>query len=183
MFWRLCGVLAAAAFLALYAIAMFLDSRYVFGKNYLSDLGVSEGAWAFNSGLIIAGLLYIAFALQGFGPALGRGALGRLATGMLVLSGAFLICIGIFTEDFGEVHTAFSYAFFLETLVAVGVVDLTLLRTRALGVFGPAVSSACLVFGLVLLPFGGTPLVETLAVFDIVIWGVLLSARLATAHR
>src|SRR5512136_550031 len=43
----LCGIVAVVAFLALYVIAMSLDSTYVFGKNYLSDLGVSNGAWAF----------------------------------------------------------------------------------------------------------------------------------------
>jgi len=177
--FRLCGLFGAIAFLSLYLIAMSLDSGYVFGENYLSDLGVSDGAWAFNSGLLVAGVLFIAFALFGLGPELGKGIVGRLSTGLMTLSALLLMSIGIFTEDAGDIHGVLSYAFFLETLVTVEVVDLALFKTRVLGLFGPAVSTGCLVYGLGLLPFGGTPLVETLAVFDIVVWGVLVSVALA----
>ena len=176
---RLCGLFGTLVFLALYLVAMSLDSVYVFGENYLSDLGVREGAWAFNSGLIIAGILYVLFSLFGLGPELGKDVLGRLGTAMMVLSALLLVSIGIFTEDAGDIHGVVSYAFFLETLATVAVVDLALYKTRILGLFGPVVSTACLIFGLGLLPFGGTPLVETLAVFVIIIWGVLISVRLA----
>jgi hypothetical membrane protein len=182
-FWRLCGLFGAGAFLTLYIIAMSLDDQYVFSENYLSDLGVRDGALAFNSGLIIAGILYIAFALFGLGPELGKDIVGLLGTGLLVLSGVLLINIGIFTEDAGDIHGVISVAFFLETLVAIGAVDITLFRTRALGLFGPAVTTACFVFGIALMPFGGTPLVETLAVFDIIAWGIPMSVWLAVKGR
>jgi len=178
-FWRLSGLFGAVAFLLLYIAAMSLDEGYVFGENYLSDLGVSSGAWAFNSALIVAGVLFIAFALFGLSRQLGRGIVGKLGTGMMVLSALLLISIAIFTEDAGDIHGVLSVAFFLETLVTVGVVDLGLVRTKSLGLFGPVVCTACLAFGLCLLPFGGTPLVETLAVLDIVVWGILISMRLA----
>ncbi len=177
--WRLCGLFGAIAFLFLYVIAIALDSQYVFGENYLSDLGVSEGAWAFNGGLFIAGVLYVLFALFGLDKKLGRNWIGRLGVGLMVLSGSLLFSIGVFTEDSGDIHGVLSYSFFLETLVTIAVVDIALFRTRSLGLFGPSVSTGCLVFGLLLLPFGGTPLVETLAVFDIVVWGVLISLWLA----
>jgi hypothetical membrane protein len=177
--WRSCGLLGAAAFLVLYVVAMSLDSHYVLGENYLSDLGVSEGAWAFNSGLILAGLLMMPFAVRGIGPELGRGLVGMVGTVLLLVSALLLISIGIFTEDAGEIHGIVSVAFFLETLVTVGVIDLGLFRSKTLGLFGPVVSTACFVFGICLLPFGGTPLVETLAVFDIILWGILISGRLA----
>ena len=159
----------------LYLIAMSLDSGYVFGKNYLSDLGVSQGAWAFNSGVVTAGLMMMVFSWRGIGPVLGRALLARLGAALLALSGLLLVSIGIFTENSGEVHTVVSYAFFLETLVTVAVIDLGLYASRALGMLGPTVSTAALAFGIGLLPFGGTPLVETLAVLDIIAWGVLLS--------
>ena len=181
--WRLCGLVGAMVFLLLYFVAMSLDSVYVFGENYLSDLGVREGAWAFNSGLIIAGILYVLFSLFGLGPELGRDILGRLGTGMMVLSALLLVSIGIFTENAGDVHGVVSYAFFLETLVTIAVVDVAFFKTRTLGLFGPVVSTASLIFGLCLLPFGGTPLVETLAVFVIIVWGVLVSVRLALKDK
>jgi len=181
--WRLCGLLGAIAFLTLYLIAMSMDDQYVFGRNYLSDLGVSDGALAFNSGLIIAGALYIVFAVLGLAPSLGRDIVGRLGAWLLVISGALLISIGIFTENAGDIHRVISVAFFLETLVAIGIVDLGLFRTKSLGFFGPAITTACFVFGMALLPFGGTPLVETLAVFDIIAWGVPISVWLALKAR
>ncbi len=166
-------------FIVLYVAAMSLDSGYVFGKNYLSDLGLSEGANEFNAGLIVAGALYVLFSVFGFGPTLGANWLGRLSTGLMILSAVLLISIGIFTENSGDIHRVISYSFFLETLVTVAVVDFALLRTRALGTYGVAVTTASLIFGLALLPFGGTPLVETLAVLDIISWGILVSVRLA----
>ena len=180
--WRLCGLFGATAFLILYTIAMSLDDQYTFGENYLSDLGVREGAWAFNSGLMIAGFFFVAFSIFGLRPALGKALLGKLGTGLLVTSAILLINIGIFTEDAGDIHGIISVAFFLETLVAIGVVDLALYRTRSLGLLGPVTSTACFVFGLGLLPFGGTPLVETLAVLDIIAWGVPISLMLTSKH-
>ncbi len=178
-FWRLCGLLGAVVFLALYLVAITLDSRYTFGKNYLSDLGVGEGANEFNAALMISGVFYILFSLFGFGPVLGNNTEGRIATGMMVLSALLLVTIGIFTENSGDIHGILSHSFFLETLVTLAVVDFVLIRTKALGWFGVIVSLACLVIGVGLLPFGGTPLVETIAVLVIIAWGMLISVRLS----
>jgi len=177
---RLSGLLGAFAFLVLYSVAATLDSRYVFGENYLSDLGVGEGAWAFNSGLIVAGLMLVVFSYFGLGPVLGKGVLRILGTVLLMVSAILLMGIGVFTENAGDIHRALSLAFFLEALIAVGVVDVALYKSRSLGRFGPAVSTASFVFGICLLPFGATPLVETIAVFDIIAWGVLISIGLVT---
>jgi len=58
----MCGILAPIVFLIFYLVAWSLSPWYDFGGNYLSDLGVGEGAWAFNTGAVVAGLLAIPFA-------------------------------------------------------------------------------------------------------------------------
>ena len=173
-----CGLSAAVSFTVLYSIAMSLDSGYVFGKNYLSDLGVSDGAWAFNAGVIIAGALFIPFAAFGIRPALGKGAAGTVCVAMMGIAGLFLIGVGIFTEDSGDIHGVVSYGFFLTMLANLGIAAFALFRSKSLGRFGYSLTLVVFLFGLALLPMGGNPLSETLAVLSIILWGLLIGVAL-----
>jgi len=174
----LCGLVAVVLFLVLYMIAMSLDSTYVFGKNYLSDLGVSNGAWAFNAALILTGLLLMPFSILGLGPALGDKMWAMISKIMLVIAALFLVSIGVFTEDAGDIHGVVSYGFFLTMLVAFVFVALALHKTQYLGESGYGFTLLVFVFGLILLPMGGDPLSETVAVFGIVVWGLVTGSLL-----
>jgi hypothetical membrane protein len=173
-----CGLVACASFVGLYSVAMSLDSEYVFGKNYLSDLGVREGAWAFNSGLILAGILFLVFDLLGVRPVLGKRLLDRAAVAMLVIGAAFLMLIGIFTEDAGDIHGFVSYGFFLSMLVALGLTTECMYRSRYLGRLGYVVPLVIFLLGISLLPMSGNPLSETIAVLGILSWGLVTSIAL-----
>ena len=179
----ICGLVAIVSFVTLYSIAVSLDSSYMFGENYLSDLGVSDGAWAFNSGVIIAGALFIPFAVFGLRPALGNGMLPIACTVLMAISGLFLISIGIFTEDAGDVHGTVSYGFFLTMLVTLGLVAYALIRSKILGRFGYLVTLVIFMFGLAVLPMGGNPLSETLAVLGILLWGLLIGIALLITDK
>lgn len=174
------GLVAIASFLVLYSIAAFSDPEYTFGENYLSDLGVGEAAWAFNSALILCGAFFLAFAAFGIGPVLGTDVFSRVAFALLVLCAVFLINIGIFTEDYGDLHGFFSYAFFLTFLATLGVLTATLYRSKALGRAGLGVTAATFVFGMMLASFGTGPMVETVAVFALVVWGSAICALILT---
>jgi hypothetical membrane protein len=174
----LCGLAAVVAFVALYSLAMHLDTEYVFMENYLSDLGVREGAWAFNSGVIAAGLLFMVMDVLAVAPALGRGRAATASVALLVLAAAFLMGVGVFTEDAGGLHGFVSYGFFLTMLVALGILSYVLYTGGSLGTPALIATLAALVFGLALLPFGGTPPVETLAVLAILAWGLFMSVML-----
>ena len=174
----LCGLVAVALFLVLYIIAMSLDSTYVFGKNYLSDLGVSDGAWAFNAAVILTGLLLIPFSVLGLGPALGSTIWAVTSKIVLVIAALFLVSVGVFTEDAGDIHGVVSYGFFLTMLVAFAFIVLALHRTKYLGESGYGFTLLVLIFGLILLPMGGDPLSETLAVLGIIIWGFIMGCLL-----
>jgi hypothetical membrane protein len=174
----LCGLGAVVAFLVLYMIAMSLDSTYVFGKNYLSDLGVSNGAWAFNAALILCGLLLMPFAVLGLGPALGDKMWAMISKILLVIAALFLVSIGVFTEDSGDIHGVVSYGFFLTMLVAFVFVAQTLHKSKYLGKSGYGSTLLVFVFGTSLLPMGGNPLSETLAVLGIIVWGLVMGCLL-----
>ncbi|MCX6658506.1 MAG: DUF998 domain-containing protein [Euryarchaeota archaeon] len=174
----LCGLGAVVAFLILYMIAMSLDSTYVFGKNYLSDLGVSKGAWAFNAALILTGFLLIPFSVLGLGPALGDTMWAVISKVMLVISALFLVSVGVFTEDAGVIHGIASYGFFLTMLVAFAFGALALYRTEYLGKSGYGFTLLVLIFGLILLPMSGDPLSETVAVLGIIVWGLVMECLL-----
>lgn len=172
------GLLAVASFSVLYTVAATQDPGYTFLENYLSDLGVGPAAWAFNSALMVSGALIFAFSLFGLYPLLGRSAPSRAACALLVAAGTLLVNVGIFTEDYGDTHFAFSIAFFLTLLAALGAIAYAFHLTGALGRPGTAASAAAFAFGLVLLGMGIGPFTETLAVLAAMAWGAAVSVMM-----
>jgi hypothetical membrane protein len=173
--WLSLGIIAPSLFLVLYSVAMASDPDYAFGKNYLSDLGVGPGAWAFNSALVVTGFLLVLFSMMGVRPMLGGLAISKVATMFLAIDGVLLASIGIFTEDYDPEHYIFSVSFFLMFLLTVVLMTVAMWKTKVLGTFGYAFSAVIVVFGLILLPMGGDPFSETAAVLSIIIWGVGIS--------
>lgn len=173
---------AALAFIILYLAAMSMDPEYVFFENYLSDLGVREGAWAFNSGVIIAGLLFLAMDFLAVAPTMGKSRAATASVALLAIAALFLVGVGVFTEDAGDIHGIVSYGFFLTMLAALGVLSYALHKGDPLGRRAFVATLAAFLFGLALLPFGGTPAVETLAVLAIIAWGLFISVELFRAE-
>lgn len=173
-----CGLLSVVAFSILYAIAATRDPGYTFLENYLSDLGVGPAAWAFNSALMLSGALILAFSVLGVLPLLGRTLPSSAGAALLGAAGVLLVNVGIFTEDYGDTHFAFSIAFFLTLLAALGAIAYAFHLTGALGRPGTAASAAAFVFGLVLLGMGIGPFTETLAVLAAMAWGTAVSVMM-----
>jgi len=177
-FGALCGILAVVVFCVLYTMAMSLDSEYTFGENYLSDLGVREGAWAFNSGLVIAGVLLVLFTLYGLAPLVGRQKRNLPSLVMTTMGGSLLVTIGVFAEDYGDIHTVVSVWFFLSMWAGTILLTEVFYRTRALGRVGWVVSALTALLGIPLVALGGTPLSETISVMAILGWGFTISVAM-----
>lgn len=171
----LCGLVAPLVFLTLYGTAVSLDPAYDFGEDYLSDLGVGPGAWAFNTAVIAAGILVLLFAAAGLNSSLGWKGLAGAGRILLALAGVALAGVGVFPEDAGRLHTGVSVAFFLLVFIALGVLFRPFWKTNAVGKAGTGVTGAGVLLGALLLAFDGSPLTETIAVLGIVVWGLIVS--------
>ncbi|MCL2786239.1 MAG: DUF998 domain-containing protein [Methanomassiliicoccaceae archaeon] len=125
IFIGLAALLAVIVFGLSWYTAAHSDPAWVFGTNFLSDLGVSD-IWAanmfFNMGCLFAGILFIWF---GLGLLLSNGKVVERAAGLLVvISGLAMALIGIITE--GEsLHAPIAYAAF-----GVGFLALILLALK-----------------------------------------------------
>src|SRR5256712_3168528 len=72
-------------------------------KNYISDLGVGPAALIFDPSIIVVGLAVLAtawFLLRAFRD--------RILSIVVALAGVGAIAVGVFTEDFGVIHSLVS---------------------------------------------------------------------------
>jgi Predicted membrane protein len=111
---RLYGLVAAWAAYPFIAAAVALSPWFSIYDNALSDLGNygRQGgvAFVFNAGLVVAGLFAAAA-----GVAIGRAVGSRWALPWAItisLAGVDLALVGVFSEDFGWIHSVVSVALF-----------------------------------------------------------------------
>lgn len=170
-----CAPSACVVFTALYIVAVFEDPEYAIFENYLSDLGVGPGAWAFNAGAIIGGCLLAFFAMGGVRSYFSDGMLMKGGSLLLAASGVFLVGVGMFTEDAGDVHVLTSYAFFISAFMSLAMLasGRLLLVGTIFDPFAFASASSFLVGMAVVFAAGAKPLAETMAVFTLLAWGLL----------
>lgn len=144
-FAGICGLAApiVAFTCILAAIASYAPFNWV--TNALSDLGVQAGVTApiFNFGLVISGLLFLVFAVGLFQSA-GKSVVGKVGAFVLCLACVWLVCIGVFNENFNPLHFYVSVAFFvcmpISLLILVG--DFWFTGQRKLSLFTLAIGLA-----------------------------------------
>jgi hypothetical membrane protein len=100
--------IAATQFVFGLIVSEALYSGYSIADNYISDLGVGPSAMYFNSSVFLMGLLMIigAYFLQ-------RAFDFKILTVLLVLTAVGAMGVGVFTEDFGVIHSVVSLIAFL----------------------------------------------------------------------
>src|SRR3990172_349550 len=172
-----CGLVAAFSFLAFFLTATLLDPMWRMGGMWLSDLGVRQAAWAFNTGCVLAGLLIIPFALSA--PHLfHRGPLTWAGAAFFMHAGVFLVGVGVFTEHFGVIHGIVSFGFFGSLLLGWILMPLPMHRTPAFGGYGGFLNLGALgvTFGSMALFNAFT--VEAVVVLVAVYWGIITAGLL-----
>ena len=122
IFVGLAALLAVSVFGLSWYVAALSDPTWMFGTNYLSDLGVSD-EWSskmfFNLGCLFAGILFIWF---GLGLLLSKaGKLERTAGLLAVIAGLTMAMIGIIVET-EDMHKYIAY-----TTFGTGVLTLAVL--------------------------------------------------------
>lgn len=118
------GILALAVIIA--AIVMSAaTSGWEFGLNSISDLGVMDGSLIFNVGLIMAGILFIAY---GTGRATYDTGLYGAGAICAALAGIGIVLLAVFNLDMGSGYmhylSAMWAALFLATAMIVNSIQL-----------------------------------------------------------
>ncbi|MFX1604642.1 MAG: DUF998 domain-containing protein [Promethearchaeota archaeon] len=90
-------------------------SMFNHAVSELGELGVSELAWMFNSGLFLAGILFIPFMI-GLGLYLDN-IVGKLAAVGGVYSAVSVALVGVYPMNFIYEHTITAMSFFLSGMV------------------------------------------------------------------
>ena len=115
MFLRLggiCGIMGSVLPLVLVLSATFLSTWFSWNTNALSELGVGEQAYLFNSAMLIGGVLNFLFAI-GLYEYFGRGRLLRAGAVSIMLSSICLALVGVFTLDYHDQHVIAAIGYFV----------------------------------------------------------------------
>jgi len=170
----LAGIGTSFAAIHLFTYATFLNPEYVFGRDFLSDLGESQYSWPFNLSTIVAGGFLAWFGWISLKPILQPSVRTRIGLAALSISGVFLMLVGIFPSSLGLIHIAVAGGFF----IAISAGLLLLYKSMALSpVLGLPVAVAAVLASTLSIAFVITmdPGIETAAAFSHLI-GILITS-------
>jgi len=178
-FALLCGVIGPIVPLSFIAFAIAYSPWFNWFNNALSDLGVSEAALIFNSGLIIGGILATIFAI-GLMQIFEKQFLGFVGAFALFLSTISLCAIGVFPESTGRIHLYFSLSFFALLAVSVLLIGAALMRESSQRYLGLFSILTVLVAGVAVaaVPHEGAAIPEIIASLAASVWSIVLSMKL-----
>ena len=173
------GLLAILVWLVLYFIAAASLPGYDLRTNQVSDLGnpSSPGAWAFNAACILAGLLFLPFALAIPGALAGRTA--KAGGGLLIGAEAFLVLVGVFPEESpNNLHVLVSGGFFILLLISALVLAYPLHESRDFGRLTGYLAGATAAASLATIVTRAEPFIEHITVFLGLLWSARAAGRM-----
>lgn len=191
-FWfkiaAVCGILTPIIAFTCILMAIVLYPQFSWTENALSDLGIVEGAVSiiFNSGLIVSGILALAFAI-GVQNYLNKSLMGKVGAFLFALDAIALIAIGAFPEKTAP-HFPASVAFFVLFPIAMLFIGATLTKRgeKPMAVF----SLLAAIFSIVVwifqynVGFGrGVAIPETLTALAVSAWALVLGFKMLKQQR
>ncbi len=102
-FGGFCGILGSVLSIVLVLAATVLSPWFRWENNALSELGVGEVSWLFNSAMLIGGVLIFFFAL-GIREYFDGNRLVRVGVNLVIIASVFLALVGVFTVDMRVMH-------------------------------------------------------------------------------
>jgi hypothetical membrane protein len=141
------GIIGSILPLVMILASTAVEKSFSWNKNALSDIGVSQTAWLFNSALIVGGLLNLLFAI-GLRNYLGKTKYLKIGVSLLTVSSISLSLVGVFTENYNAIHVFVALGYLLlaplglicisrgEESKKFGKVSLTLGIIALLAIFG-----------------------------------------------
>ena len=106
------GIISSTLPLIMILASTVLEKSFSWNKNALSDIGVSQTAWLFNSALIVGGLLNLLFAI-GLRNYLGKTRWLKIGVSLLIVSSISLALVGVFTENYNIIHALVALGYLL----------------------------------------------------------------------
>lgn len=176
----ICGILGPLIALILIFTAVAYSPWFVWEKDALSDLGVSDVAPLFNSAVIIAGILNLFFAL-GVRRSLGDTKLSNVGSMALILGGASLSLVGVFTLETPILHAAVSLGYFVIFPLALIIIGVAMMQgsSRSSGITTILAGVAALIAIFGVAPFyEGLAIPEILEALILAAWTEVMGVRL-----
>ena len=112
------GIISSTLPLIMVFASTVLEKTFSWNRNALSDIGVSQNAWLFNSALIVGGLLNLLFA-AGLRKYLGKNRWMKRGVSLLIVSSVSLALVGIFTENYLILHALVALGYLLLTPIGI----------------------------------------------------------------
>jgi hypothetical membrane protein len=113
------GIISSTLSLIMILAATLLEKSFSWNNNALSDIGVSQTAWLFNSALIVGGLLNFLFAI-GLRNYLAKTNWNKIGASLLIVSSISLALVGVFTENYDQIHALVAIGYLL--LAPIGII-------------------------------------------------------------
>jgi hypothetical membrane protein len=161
-----------------------LSPWFSWTNNAISDLGVSDVAFTFNSGLMLTGLLLSVLAIS-FARMNRESRLSLAGAIVLFVTGVSVVCVGVFTENFMHLHILFSLICFLSLILSSILFGLHFAfnrETRGIGIL--ALSAGPLsIFVWIAIGMPGVAIQETLSAFAAFTWFIPVSMRFRKNRR
>jgi hypothetical membrane protein len=116
------GIISSTLPLIMIFASTILDKSFSWNKDALSDIGVSQLSWLFNSALVVGGLLNLLFAF-GLRNYLGKARGLKIGVLLIIVSSISLALVGVFTENYSIIHALVALGYLLLTplgLICIG---------------------------------------------------------------
>lgn len=168
----LCGVIAPLFSFGLIFYAVAISPWFGWQTNALSDLGLYRrpSALPFNVALIGGGVLNVMLVL-GMGRWVGRGWLGRLGTVASLVGAVALALIGVFPENYLDLHWTAAATYFMVTPIGYALLGAEIWRNGRRAHGASAIAAAVAAFlVMIVMPHDGLAVPELVA-------ALLLSSR------
>ena len=176
-----CGIISQlVGITALLGAAISNSLWFSWTEDHISALGVEGSAKIlFNSGLILAGLFSLIFAI-GLGRCLLSGRLGQLAMVSFILGSVAVFDMGVFPRTFDFMHAASTAAFFVFITLALLLIGVAAITASQM-IWGLlSITAGILMAGiqLVLGPLSGGAIAQLLSYLSWSLWTIALGIML-----
>ena len=175
-----CGITSQIVAFAAVFIAISYSPWFSWTEHNISILGIEGRTTAlFNSGLILAGLLSLMFAI-GLKQSLLSSRLGRLGATSLMLGSVALAGIGIFPRTLDLPHDLSSVLFFVFITIALLLVGAAATAASQMrwGTLSLMAGILIIIFRLVPWPWSGGTIPQLLFCLPWSLWTVILGGEL-----